>query len=173
MLGYQSQGDDITTIKQRHEEVQINFHEMKMQFEHWRYNLLIIKSHQKFVPELYRTVLNISFRENGSRFSHDFFSKTYVLSFSLGTCLPISQAYNRHRMCLQFHDQNWRWKISIQYAYLSSVHSFYFHVISFELVGETQSISTLLSSRPFQLLWLGPCYFQKTHKVSFKHSFQD
>lgn len=34
MLGYQSQGDEITTIKQRHEEVQINFHEMKMQFEH-------------------------------------------------------------------------------------------------------------------------------------------
>lgn len=34
ILGYQSQGDEIFTIKQRHGEVQINFREKKMQYKY-------------------------------------------------------------------------------------------------------------------------------------------
>lgn len=65
-------------------------------------------------------------------------------------------------MHVQFHDPNWQWKVSTQSAYLLCPQL----VLSydFELVGETESISTFFfffSRRPFSFFGLGLALFKK------------
>lgn len=70
-------------------------------------------------------------------------------------------------MQVQFHDPNWRWKVSTQSAcpLCSQL------VLSgdSELVGETESISMFLSRRPLSFFGFGSCSFQKSHR--HKESF--
>lgn len=62
-------------------------------------------------------------------------------------------------MQVQFHDPNWRWKVSTQSACLLCPQL----VLSgdFELVGETESISMFLSRRPWASLVSGLALFKK------------